>query len=232
MDKFERLYNSLIHKPLNILGITVNREDDKVSITREGRTLWFNKKELAKEEYSLSESAKDAGYIDPVHVAKDGEVLDGIHRLLHDPQWSLKWHDEIDTEEKKIEFMYSVQFKRRSNKTELKNLINRDASILKATGRYKVGEYAEAIADRIGFTKQYVRKFLDEEFKLETKKREKKDLGNSVSQIEVKELSKYEMLDRLTQWVNADLDKTPIISDSERALLLVLKDGIIKWCGD
>jgi len=157
MDKFEKAYTRLQGKARSILEITVRREKDKVFILREGKQIWFNKKVLANEQYCLAKSAKYTGYIDKVHVAADGEVLDGVHRLFSDPSWPLKWHPNTTTEEQKVDFKYSAQFKRRTNKTELVELINRDAALLEATGKYEPGEYAEAIADKRGFSSQYIR---------------------------------------------------------------------------
>jgi len=165
MDKFDKAYSRLQGKARSILEITVRREKDKVFILREGKQIWFNKKKLATEDYCLAKSAKNVGYLDKVHVAADGEVLDGVHRLLSDPSWPLQWHPEVINEEKKIQLKIDVQFKRRKNTDKLNEIINRMAKIRKATGKYEPGEYAEDIANELGFTSQYIRKFLDEAYK-------------------------------------------------------------------
>lgn len=228
MDKFEKEYYALKARVKNILEITVKREENRVLIFRGSKWIWFDKKQLATGKYSLASSAKDLGYIDKVHVAKDGEVLDGVHRLFEDPSWDLKWHPEIDTEEKKVDFKYSVQFKRRTNKTELRELINRDAAIFKATGNSKLGEYAEAIANKRGFTSQYIRRFLKDEYKDLSQQRKREPKEDVRETVVSPKLSKSEMLDELLNWLDQDSSK---IAPGEKGRLLALKDLIVKRLG-
>ena len=51
-------------------------------------------------EFNRRESAKTVGELYPVLLSKDGQVIDGFHRLEDKPGWKTETLEHIDSEEK------------------------------------------------------------------------------------------------------------------------------------
>jgi len=90
---------------------------------------------MSADEYNLKESAKAIGQLRPAILAKDGWVVDGLHRLRADPKWKTERHEEIDTEEKKwIARAHTNLARRTVGREEKREIINNLAKIYEAQG--------------------------------------------------------------------------------------------------
>lgn len=98
---------------------------------------------MSADEYSLKESAEAIGQLRPVILAKDGWVVDGIHRLRADPEWRTEKQGSIDTEEKKwISRAHANLARRTVGREEKREIINKLAKIYEDEGLvidYQVG---------------------------------------------------------------------------------------------
>lgn len=65
------------------------------------------------ENYDLKKSTTVIGQLYPVLVAKDGDVLDGVHRSQANRNWKRLTLQHIDTEEKKLIARLVANFHRR-----------------------------------------------------------------------------------------------------------------------
>jgi len=90
---------------------------------------------MSADEYNLKESAKAIGQLRPAILAKDGWVVDGIHRLRADPEWRTERHEDIDTEEKKwIARAHANLARRTVGREEKREIINNLAKIYEGQG--------------------------------------------------------------------------------------------------
>ena len=75
----------------------------------------MSSEDLPEEEsrYSLKGSTSLVGQLYPILRAKDGEILDGIHRSEADRSWRSEVLENIDSEEKKLVARLIANFHRR-----------------------------------------------------------------------------------------------------------------------
>jgi len=117
-----------------------------------------------EKEYDLKKSAEGIGQLYPILEAKDGEVIDGIHREDADKNWKRIRLEHIDTEEKKLVARLTANFHRRIVPyMEKKTWINDLAEI------YKKQELTTSIANKIvevtGLSPWTVYQYLNDEYK-------------------------------------------------------------------
>jgi hypothetical protein len=125
--------------------------------------------------YDLKGSTKLIGQLYPVLKAKDGEILDGVHRSEADGSWRSETLEQIDSEEKKAAARLIANFhRRRVSREEKTKLINSLAELyekeglkVNPVGSHKPNEIADKIAEVTGIHVQTVRRYLSDEFKNE-----------------------------------------------------------------
>ena len=121
-------------------------------------------------EYDIRKSKK-IGQLYPVLLSKDGEVIDGFHRLEADPNWRTERLPEIDTEEKLLVARCVANWNRRQvSFEEKKDWINRLAKIYKQQGlkvTKKKNEIKHKIAEVTGLNSDVVLMLLQDKFKVE-----------------------------------------------------------------
>jgi len=119
----------------------------------------------------LRASKLKIGPIYPVLVDKEGEVIDGEHRLAADPnwpKWKLTW---VDTEELRLAIREQVNSLRRVvSFQERKKELTKLAELIKEKAPDKATVVSE-VAKATGFTERYVRRALPDEYKMVSKKR-------------------------------------------------------------
>lgn len=116
-------------------------------------------------EYDLKESEKSIGQLYPILEAKDGEIIDGLHRDEADKAWKRVTLEHIDTEEKKLIARLVANFHRRIVPyQEKKEWINGLARIYQTKSKEQF-DVPQRIADVSGLAVQTVRRYLNNEFK-------------------------------------------------------------------
>jgi len=124
------------------------------------------------EEYDLKKSEKGIGQLYPVLKDKNGNVIDGFHRLDDDPNWRTETLEHIDSEEKLLVARAVSNWNRRKvSKEEKEEWINGLAEIFREQG-YKIldkfpftNEIKKKIAEVTGLHEDTVTNYLRAEFK-------------------------------------------------------------------
>lgn len=127
-------------------------------------------------EFNRKKSTESVGELYPVLLSKDGQVIDGFHRLEENPAWGTRTLDHIDTEEKLILARAVSNWHRRSVPyAEKVEWINGLARIYLAmglkirgerTGRGTVpNEVTAKIIEATGLSPAVVLRHLDAKFK-------------------------------------------------------------------
>lgn len=106
---------------------------------------------------ALRKSKSRLRWIYPTIKAKDGTILDGLHRQAADPAWKTVTLQDIDTEEKKALTRIACNLVRREVSAEEKT------EMLGALAR--LGWDAQKIAGETGLSERVVYKYLPGEFK-------------------------------------------------------------------
>lgn len=117
---------------------------------------------------SLEKSYRKYGPLYPILVDRDGNVIDGFHRLKIDKNWpkfQLEWADT--PLKKEIAALISNVYRRDIHSAEITNRLNRIAEILLKEGVPK-GKICEKIADLTGASLSWVRKYIGQEYKSES----------------------------------------------------------------
>jgi hypothetical protein len=139
----------------------------------------MSSEDLPEEEngYSLKGSTKLVGQLYPVLKAKDGEILDGLHRSGADGSWRSEVLENIDSHEKKLAARLIANFHRRKvSREEKAEWINELAQLYREQGLRVQGEKdgspgqgSNEIADRIclvtGISRRTVCFYLEDHFK-------------------------------------------------------------------
>ena len=142
-----------------------------------------SEEELSEEKsYNLKGSTSLVGELYPVLKAKDGSIIDGIHRTGADGSWRSEVLENIDSEEKKLAARLIANFHRRRVPWKEKAAwINGLAANYQSQGLkvYKDGDVSQGaneIADRIaevtGIHRRTVLAYLEDRFKQLNKVRE------------------------------------------------------------
>ncbi len=129
----------------------------------------------SSERYDLKKSSTSIGQLYPVLVAKDGEILDGVHRKASDRSWRTVTLTHIDTTEKKLIARLVANFHRRQvSRDEKAEWINALAELYVKQG-FKIegsrdkaqgsNEVAERIVVATGLGRRTVMTYLRDEFK-------------------------------------------------------------------
>jgi len=127
------------------------------------------------EEYDLKKSKEGIGQLYPILVAKDGEVIDGLHRQQVDKTWKRVTLEHIDTEEKKlIARLVSNCHRRQVSWQEKEQWINGLAAIYQEQG-HGVGNdglpnvIRNKIVEATGLDRATVNEYLSSNYKQEPK---------------------------------------------------------------
>ena len=116
-------------------------------------------------EYDLKKSGNSIGQLYPILEAKDGEIIDGIHREKADKNWKRIKLEHIDTEEKKLAARLVANFHRRIVPyEEKKKWINALAGIYKKQEILGARIVAK-ISSTTGLANQTIYTYLNDEFK-------------------------------------------------------------------
>lgn len=117
------------------------------------------------ENYDLPKSTKEIGELYPILEAKDGEVIDGLHREQANKNWKRVRLNHIDTEEKKLLARLIANFHRRIVPyEEKKEWINGLAEIYKKQGVI-IGTITTKISETTGVPYHTVVAFLESKYK-------------------------------------------------------------------
>jgi hypothetical protein len=124
------------------------------------------------EEYDLKKSEQGIGQLYPILVAKDGGIIDGLHRDKADKNWKRLKLEHIDTEEKKLLARLIANFHRRQiTREEKEEWINGLARIYKKQGLkvdiHNENEIVNRIAETTGLERSTVLRHLKSEYKQE-----------------------------------------------------------------
>lgn len=123
-------------------------------------------------EFNRKESTKSVGQLYPVLLSKDGQVIDGFHRLEDNPGWKTETLDHIDSEEKLLLARAISNWHRREvPRSEKGEWINGLAKLYKEQG-YKLqtefpfaNEIKRKIMNETGLSDDTVKDYLLDEFK-------------------------------------------------------------------
>ena len=122
-------------------------------------------------EFNRRESAKTVGELYPVLLSKDGQVIDGFHRLEDKPGWKTETLEHIDSEEKLLLARAISNWHRREvPRKEKEKWINGLAKLYKEQGYVLQGGSLEnqiinKIHEETGLHKDTIRLYLSDEFK-------------------------------------------------------------------
>jgi len=122
-------------------------------------------------EFNRRESSKTVGELYPVLLSKDGQVIDGYHRLEDNPNWKTEILDHIDSDEKLLLARAISNWHRREiPRTEKEEWINGLAKIYLEQGYVLQGRSLEnqvinKINEETGLHKDTIRLYLSDEFK-------------------------------------------------------------------
>lgn len=130
--------------------------------------------------FDIAASAEKIGQLTPVLRDKFGNVIDGNHRLVIDPQWRSITDDSIDTEEKLILAQFHANWHRRTSE-DIKQAVNKllalysvqkslddsGSSFQKLEGRQQ-NELLHRVADALSVSYKTVSNYAPSEFKQKT----------------------------------------------------------------
>ena len=129
-------------------------------------------------EYDPKKSEDEVGQLYPILLAKDGKVIDGIHRLRKDGAWRTEILDYIDSEEKFLLARCVANWHRRAvPRSEKEEWINELARVYREQGLKIRGERTfldgasttneiiVKLAETTGLGRQTVLKYLSNEYK-------------------------------------------------------------------
>lgn len=132
------------------------------------------------EEYDLKKSERGIGQLYPILEAKDGEVIDGVHRDKADKNWKRIRLPQIDTEEKKLLARLIANFHRRQVTWEEKEKwINGLAELYKQEGVI-AGEISKRIQEKTGLSQPTVDEYLHQIYKGDSSRRERKEYATTI----------------------------------------------------
>ena len=121
-------------------------------------------------EFNRKESTKTVGELYPVLLSKDGQVIDGFHRLEDNPNWKTETLENINSEEKLLLARAISNWHRREvPRKEKEEWINGLAKIYKEQGM--ADPLAAIIASETGLAERTVRSYLSSEYKQEAQAR-------------------------------------------------------------
>jgi len=158
----------------------------------------------------LRASKLKVGPIYPVLVDKEGEVIDGEHRLAADPnwpKWKLTW---VDTEELRLAIREQVNTLRRVvSFQERKKELTKLAELIKERAPDKATVVSE-VAKATGFTERYVRRALPDEYK-DIKRRKHETLVSHIYCPVCRAKLSKERVKEIHEWVRDDPELYTII---------------------
>jgi hypothetical protein len=118
------------------------------------------------EDYNIPYSYKRIGPLYPILVDREGNVIDGKHRLAIDPNWRKEILPWVESRKDLLMARIHANLHRRTVPTEeRKKEFTEYADILHADGT-AIGELASTLAELTGFGEEYVRQLLPPSLKL------------------------------------------------------------------
>jgi len=117
-------------------------------------------------EMGLKESQKKVGQLYPVIVAKDGRVVDGLHRLKEVPNWKSIRLEEIDTDEKYWAGRIVANTRRDVSYSERKDWFNQLAEVYFEQGIKSDGSIVKKVMEATGYSDRSVARYLDDKYKM------------------------------------------------------------------
>jgi len=128
----------------------------------------------------LKISKEKVGFLNPVVVDQDGNILSGRHRKYADANWTTIVKEVKDDLERELLILhYNIQ--RSIPKEETQSRLMRIAKLLESSGCPNEN-ISSTITKMTGFSRTYVAELLPEEYKMMSKAR---DFGKPVDQKEV-----------------------------------------------
>jgi len=183
------------------------------------------------EEYDLKKSEKGIGQLYPVLKDKNGNVIDGFHRLDDDPNWRTETLEHIDSEEKLLVARAVANWNRRQvSREEKEEWINGLAriyseqgykiskQIITTTGGYFVNEIVNKIAEVTGLHSSTVLSYLLGAYKQKNNLPPKSEPKIPASQRVESELGS-EVKERFEEEVKQKLKEEANLSPEEKAKL-------------
>lgn len=121
---------------------------------------------VSSKEYNLKQSEDKIGQLYPVLLAKDGKIIDGLHRLNIDSQWKTETLEYIDTREKFLKARIISNLHRRTVPAqEIRAWLNELAELAFTEKGIKPGKISGWIADETGYSSITIRPYLDDKYK-------------------------------------------------------------------
>ena len=130
--------------------------------------------------WNLKSSMGVVGKLYPVLIGKQGEIIDGIHRLKVDPNWPKIQVEEVDSEEKRLLARLISNVCRRDispkEKTELLRMLG-NLCLKQGLAHRRI---ARVLSEKTGMSYRWVMKYIPDAFKVRPglggrKKQNKKD---------------------------------------------------------
>jgi len=132
-----------------------------------GEKLEEQKTQAQKQTISyLMNSARLIGQLYPVLVDKQGNVIDGEHRIKADPSWPTVEVQTVFSEEQKIVAKLVANVCRRNVSSTEKTTILRDLGRLYLKQGLKPSKLAMEISRKTGLTYRWVMKYIPSDFKM------------------------------------------------------------------
>lgn len=177
----------------------------------------MSSEDLPEEEnrYSLKGSTSLVGQLYPILRAKDGEILDGIHRSEADGSWRSEVLENIDSEEKKLAARLIANFHRRKVSRDEKAMwINSLAELYQSQGLKVEGErenaqgkneIVEAIVSATGLNWRTIHNYLEDRFKQKSHARQ--GLSQHETRSKASEILYNALAGRSTRWAKSVLER-------------------------
>lgn len=121
-------------------------------------------------DYDLKKSEVLVGQLYPALIAKDGRVIDGLHRLEENEDWRVEIREDVDTPYKYFAArLISNRFRRGMDASEIKRYVNEMAEILYEEG-LRAPDIVKKVTQDIGWkSDRTAQLYLDDKYKLETR---------------------------------------------------------------
>lgn len=118
------------------------------------------------EEYDLKKSTENIGYLYPVILDVNGNIVDGNHRKEADPNWRTEINENLDTPEKVLKAkLIANKFRRKVSSDEVREWINDLAEIAMVEHGVQPGSISGWVAEQTGYAERTVLNYLDQKYK-------------------------------------------------------------------
>jgi hypothetical protein len=186
------------------------------------------------EEPNYKDSQKIIGQLYPVLKSKDGQIIDGFHRLAVDPNWKSLILEDVDNEEKLLVARAVSNWHRRQvSREEKSEWINGLAELYQKQGLSAaklvcgkiINEIKQKIIDVTGLSDQTIRVLLQDKFKQAATHIEEKPKISATERVE--NILGKNVVERLREEIKAEEKLSPeekVKQEEERKIKKVEKE--------